>query len=41
MVREYCANDSETILDLFETAWTAGGVGSSMVLDTADRIQGS
>ena len=41
MIREYCANDSETTLDLLESARTAGGVGSSMVLDTADRIQGA
>lgn len=39
VVYEFTANDAETNLDLFESAWTEGGVALAMTADTSDRIQ--
>lgn len=37
----FVANDSETDLDLFESAWTQSGVALAMTADATDRIQGT
>lgn len=39
VVYEFTANDAETNLDLFESAWTQSGVALAMTADTSDRIQ--
>lgn len=41
IIYEFCANDSETTLDNFESAWTEGGTAIAMSADTADRLQGT
>lgn len=41
MIYEFCANDSEETIELFEAAWTEGGVAEAMSNDSADRIQGT
>jgi hypothetical protein len=40
-VYEFAANDTETTLDLFESAWTESGVALPMTDDTSDRIEGT
>ena len=37
----FVANDTETDLDLFESAWTESGVALAMTADSTDRIQGT
>ena len=37
----FVANDSETTLDLFESAWTQSGVALAMTADASDKIQGT
>ena len=39
VIYEYCANDSEQNLSLFESAWTQSGVGLAMANESTDRIQ--
>lgn len=41
VIYEYCANDSEQNLSLFESAWTQSGVGLAMANESTDRIQWS
>ncbi len=41
IVYEFCANDSEVIIDDLQNARTAGGVALSMLPDSVDRIQGT
>lgn len=41
LIYEFTANDWQTNLDLFESAWTNAGVALTMVADTTDRIQGT
>ena len=37
----FCATDTYTDLDDFESAWTQGGVGNAMADSTTDRLHGS
>lgn len=37
----FVANDTESTLDLFESAWTESGVALAMSADATDRIQGT
>jgi len=41
MIHSFCANDSEAILETFESAWTASWTALSMQDENTDRIVGS
>lgn len=41
IVYDFCANDNQTNLSLFESGWTQSGLGLAMANETTDRIQGS
>ena len=40
MIYDFCAHDTEEILESFEAAWTQSGVGSAMADEATDRIVG-